>query len=85
MRDKTPNVKANGYGSFRTDMFGRIKTSEGYVLFDSSHRYNENGDFSDVTANGASVTHIVNQSSSALTVTTASGSKVLRETKKVFL
>lgn len=79
-----PNVKANGYGSFRTDMFGRIKTSEGYVLFDSSHRYNENGDFSDVTANGASVTHIVNQSSSALTVTTASGSKVLRETKKVF-
>jgi hypothetical protein len=84
MRDRTPNVKANGYGSFRTDMFGRIKTSEGYVLFDSSHRYNENGDFDDITANGASVTHIANQSSSALTVTTASGSKVLRETKKVF-
>lgn len=84
MRDKIPNVKANGYGSFRTDMFGRIKTSEGYVLFDSSHRYNENGDFSDITANGASVSHIANQSSSALTVTTTSGSKVLRETKKVF-
>ncbi len=84
MRDKIPNVKANGYGSFRTDMFGRIKTAEGYVLFDSSHRYNENGDFSDITANGATVSHIENQSSSALTVTTTSGSKVYRETKKVF-
>jgi len=84
MRDKIPNVKANGYGSFRTDMFGRIKTSEGYVLFDSSHRYNENGDFDDVTSNGASVSHIVEQSSAALTVTTTSGSKVYRETKKVF-
>ena len=84
MRDKIPNVKANGYGSFRTDMFGRIKTAEGYVLFDSSHRYNQNGDFSDITANGASVSHIENQSTSALTVTTTSGSKVLRETKKVF-
>jgi len=79
-----PNVKANGYGSFRTDMFGRIKTAEGYVLFDSSHRYNENGDFSDITANGGTVSHIAEQSSSALTVTTTSGSKVLRETKKVF-
>jgi len=84
MRDKIPNVKANGYGSFRTDMFGRIKTADGYVLFDSSHRYNENGDFSDITANGATVSHIANQSSSALTVTTTSGSKVYRETKKVF-
>jgi len=84
MRDKIPNVKANGYGSFRTDMFGRIKTADGYVLFDSSHRYNENGDFSDITANGATVSHIAEQSSSALTVTTTSGSKVLRETKKVF-
>jgi hypothetical protein len=81
---KVPNVAQHGYGSFRTDMFGRIKISEGYVLFDSSHRYNENGDFSDITASGASVSHIAEQSSSALTVSTTSGSKVLRETKKVF-
>lgn len=81
---KVPNVAQHGYGSFRTDMFGRIKVSEGYVLFDSSHRYNENGDFSDITASGATVAHIPEQSSSALTVSTTSGSKVLRETKKVF-
>jgi len=48
VRDKIPNVKANGYGSFRTDMFGRIKVSEPYSLFDSSHRFTENGDFSDM-------------------------------------
>ncbi len=84
LRPKIPNVSQHGYSSFRTDMFGRIKTSEGYVLFDSSHRYNENGDFSDIIETGASVSHIAEQSSSALTVSTTSGSKVYRETKKVF-
>jgi len=84
MTGKIPNVSQHGYSSFRTDMFGRIKISEGYSLFDSSHRYNENGDFSDITTSGASVSHIAEQSSSALTVSTTSGSKVHRETKKVF-
>lgn len=79
-----PNVKANGYGSFRTDMFGRIKISDAYTLFDSSHRYNQNGDFSDITETGATVTHLPNESTAALNVTTTSGSKVYRESKKVF-
>ena len=79
-----PNVKANGYGSFRTDMFGRIKISDAYSLFDSSHRYSQNGDFSDIIETGATVTHLINESTAALNVTTTSGSKVYRETKKVF-
>jgi hypothetical protein len=79
-----PNVKANGYGSFRTDMFGRVKTSDAYTLFDSSHRYSQNGDFSDITETGATVTHLANESTAALNVTTTSGSKVYRESKKVF-
>ena len=65
-------------------MFGRIKVSEGFSLFDSSHRYNQNGDFSDITANSATVTHLPNESSASLNVTTSSGSLVYRESKKVF-
>jgi hypothetical protein len=81
---KVPNVAQHGYGSFRTDMFGRIKTSDAYSLFDSSHRYSQNGDFSDIAETGATVTHLINESTAALNVTTTSGSKVYRETRKVF-
>lgn len=84
MRDKTPNVKANGYGSFRTDLFGRIKVSDPYTLFDSSHRYSQNGDFSDITESGGSVTYDANKSTALLNVTGATGSYVHRESKKVF-
>jgi hypothetical protein len=81
---KIPNVSQHGYSSFRTDMFGRIKISEGYSIFDSSHRYSQNGDFSDITETGGSVDYLVNQSTATLNVTTDSGSKVYRESKRVF-
>jgi hypothetical protein len=83
-RPKIPNVSQHGFSSFRTDLFGRIKTSEPFTLFDSSHRYAQNGDFSDITATNATVTYNANQSTALLNVTTDSGSKVYRETTKVF-
>lgn len=83
-RPKIPNVSQHGFSSFRTDLFGRIKTSEPFTLFDSSHRYSQNGDFSDITANSATVTYNANQSTALLNVTTASGSKVYRESTRVF-
>ena len=83
-RPKIPNVSQHGFSSFRTDLFGRIKTSEPYSLFDSSHRYEQNGDFSDITAESATITYDEYQSTALLNVTTTSGSKVYRESKKVF-
>lgn len=83
-RPKVPNVSQHGFSSFRTDMFGRIKVSEPYTLFDSTHRYSQNGDFSDITETGGAVSHSINQSTALLSVTTASGSKVYRESYKVF-
>ena len=85
MRDSIQNVKQHGYGSFRTDMFGRIKVSEGFTVFDASHRYQRNGDFSETTATGGTVTYSVNESVLNLNVTTASGSKVTLESKRVFV
>jgi hypothetical protein len=81
---KVPNVSQHGYSSFRTDLFGRIKTSEPYTLFDSSHRYQRNNDFSDETVGGGSVTYLANESSLSLSVGTASGDKVTMESRKVF-
>lgn len=84
MRDSIQNVKQHGYGSFRTDMFGRIKIAEPYTLFDSSHRYQRNYDFSEETTTGGTVTYSANQSTLNLNVTTSSGSKVTLESKLVF-
>lgn len=81
---KVPNVSQHGYSSFRTDMFGRIKVSEPFSLFDSTHRYNDDGDFSDLHENGGTTTYLINESAAALNVTTTSGSKVSRESKRVF-
>ncbi len=65
-------------------MFGRTKVSEPMTIFDSMHRYRDNGDYSDTTANSATVTFDANQSCALLNVTTASGSEVTRESRKVF-
>lgn len=70
--------------AFRSDMFGRTKVSDGYTIFDSAHRYKDNGDYSDTTSNGASVTFDANQSCALLNVSTTSGSEVTRESFKVF-
>lgn len=83
-RPKIPNVSQHGFSSFRTDLFGRIKTSEPFTIFDSSHRYSQNGDFSDLTAVNGSVSYNEYQSTALLNVTTESGSKVHRESKRVF-
>jgi hypothetical protein len=70
--------------AFRTDMFGRTKISEAYTIFDSTHRYQDNGFYSDTTATGGTVTYNANQSTAYLNVSTASGSEVTRESFKVF-
>lgn len=69
---------------FRTDLFGRTKISEPQSLFDSQHRYKPSGDYSDITSGTATVSYNANQSCEILTVGTASGDKVLRESRRVF-
>lgn len=70
--------------AFRTDMFGRTKVSEPFTIFDSQHRYKPSGDYSDITAGTATVTHNANQSMELLNIGTASGDKVERESRRVF-
>lgn len=80
--DSYGNV-AQGTGGTASDAFGRLRTSAPYTLFDSSHRYEDNGRWATFTANGGSTSHNTNESSILMSVT-GSGSKVYRETKRVF-
>lgn len=67
-----------------TDAFGRIRTSAPLTLFDSSHRYNDNGLWATSTTSGGTATFDANAGLVNLAVTTASGSEVIRETTKCF-
>jgi hypothetical protein len=70
----TPNI----------DAFGRLRTSTPFTLFDSSHRFADNGLWSTATATGGAATFNAAQGLMDLAVTAASGSEVVRETTKVF-
>lgn len=80
--DSYGNV-SQGTGGTSADAFGRLRTSAPVTLFDSSHRYADNGRWATSTASGGSTAHNANESSVQMTVT-GSGSKVYRESLRVF-
>lgn len=73
-----------GTGGTAADAFGRSRVASPVTLFDSNHRYSDNGQWSTSTATGGSTAHDAYESTVGLSVTTASGSTVIRETKRVF-
>jgi len=85
-------VSSSGASSFSilnglpmlTDAFGRLRVSSPLTLFDSSHRYKDNGLWNTSTASGGTVVFSPNEGLVNLNVNTTSGSQVLRETTKVF-
>jgi hypothetical protein len=65
------------------DAFGRIRVAQPLTLFDSSHRYRDNGLWATSTASGGAAVFSANEGLVNLNVNTTSGSQVLRETFKV--
>lgn len=65
------------------DAFGRLRTSSPLTLFDSSHRYRDNGQWATSTGTGGTYAFSSGEGLVNLNLTTASGAKVLRETKRV--
>lgn len=83
--DYRGRILQKGPDSGAVDAFGRQRTSAPYTLFDSTMRYDKRSDqWFDSTTNGGIVTYLNNESSTALTTTTASGDTVLRRTKQNF-
>ena len=66
------------------DAFGRLRVSTPFTLFDSSHRFADNGLWSTATATSGTATFNTAQGLVDLAVTAASGSEVVRETTKIF-
>jgi len=67
-----------------TDAFGRLRVSNPLTLFDSFHRYQDNGKFITSTSGTANAQYQVNESVVDMNVNTTSGDKCIRETKRVF-
>jgi hypothetical protein len=83
VRIKEGQGNVNLYGP-ALDAFGRIRVSNPFTLFDSDHRYGDNGFFDTATTGTASASFVANNAVVTLTVDTGSGDQVIRETKKVF-
>lgn len=66
------------------DAFGRLRTASPLTLFDSSHRYQDNGLWATSVSGSSDATFNANQGLVELNVPTTSGAFVIRETKKVF-
>ena len=66
------------------DAFGRVRVSNPFTLFDSSHRYADNNLWATSITGTAAATFSANEGLVNLTVGSASGDQIIRETIKVF-
>jgi hypothetical protein len=65
------------------DAFGRSRMSMPMTLFDSSHRYRDNGLWNTSNTAGTTVAHSTNQGLINLTLPTTADAEIIRETTKV--
>lgn len=66
------------------DAFGRARMSTPLTLFDSSHRYRDNGLWVQSNSSGTTITFSPNEGLINLAVTTTASQEIIRETTKVF-
>jgi len=66
------------------DAFGRLVTTTPYTLFDSQNRYGTDNQFDTSLTTGGTTTYLPNESSVQMSVTTANGSEVVRQTFRSF-
>jgi len=78
-----PTVISGGDGSNAYDAFGRLRTSNPLTIFDSANIMSKNDLFDEDLTGSGTVTYTANKSTVNLNVTTASGDKVIRQSKRV--
>lgn len=82
--DQYGNVTGANPSGMAVDAFGRARTSNPLTLFDSFHRYQDNGKIGTSNSAGTTVTHDANSSSIICSIGTANGQYVYRESSRVF-
>jgi len=78
-----PTVIGGGDGSTAYDAFGRLRVSNPLTIFDSGNIMSKNDLFDEALTASGTVTYTSNKSTVNLNVTTASGDKVIRQSKRV--
>lgn len=78
------NVNVNGFNDGLVDAFGRLRVSNPVTLFDTQARYYDHEQFSTSTSGTATVAYQAASSSFTLSIGSASGDSILRETTRVF-
>lgn len=73
-----------GFAPTQTDAFGRFRVSNPFTLFDSFHRFADNGKINSYSANGGTSTYDAAAGVVQINVTTAANSEVIRESSRVF-
>ena len=66
------------------DSFARLKVANPVTIFDSQHRYKDNGKFDTLVVNGGTATHDPNESTIKMTIGITAGAKVIRQTRASF-
>jgi len=66
------------------DAFGRLRVSNPFTLFDSQNRYASDPAFDTSLTGSGTSTFLTNEAAVSMAVTTASGDKVVRQTKRRF-
>ena len=67
-----------------TDAFGRLRVTEPFTLFDSNHRFSDNGLWATSNTSGATYTFQPNEGVVNLSVNSTANEEVVRETVKIF-
>jgi len=78
-----PTVIGGGDGSTAYDAFGRLRVSNPLTIFDSKNVMSKNNLFDEALTGSGTVSYTANKSTVNLNVTTASGDKVIRQSKRV--
>lgn len=71
-------------GGTQNDSFGRLRVSEPFTLFDSSHRFKDNNLWSSATSGTATVVFNSGQGLVDLNIGSGINNEIIRETTKVF-
>lgn len=73
-----------GFAPTQTDAFGRFRVSNPFTLFDSFHRFADNGKINTYTATGGTSTYDASAGTVLINVTGTTNSEVIRESSRVF-
>lgn len=73
-----------GFEDGAVDSFGKLKTVSPFTIFDSQHRYRDNGKWSTLVVEGGTTEHDPDESAVILSIGRTAGSSVVRETRRVF-